>query len=835
MATNIDKALFQQPQGLEAMAPEEAIEIEIVDPEEVTIGMGGMELTISKDEFTGDDFDANLADEVADGVLATLSEQLSSDIDNDRNSRKDWEKAYVNGLKLMGLQIEERTEPWNGASGVFHPMITEAVVRFQSETITETFPAMGPVRTKIIGKETPDKKAAAERVQDDMNYQLTEVMQEFRPEHERMLWSLPATGSAFKKVYFDPSLGRQISVFVPAEDILLPYGTSEIQSCYRVTHVMRKTKNEITKLQVAGFYRDVDIGEPDKATDEINKAKDKETGFSDINDDRFTLYECHVDLDIEGFEDLDKDGDPTGIALPYVVTLIRGTNEILAIRRNWRPDDDLKIKRNHFVHYQYIPGFGAYGFGLFHLIGGFANSATSLMRQLIDAGTLSNLPGGLKSRGLRIKGDDTPIAPGEFRDADVGSGTLRDNILPLPYKEPSQVLMALLSNVVEEGRRFAATADMKVSDMSANAPVGSTLALLERQLKVMTAVQARVHYALKQELQLLAGIIRDYTPDEYTYQPDGEVGPRAKGKDYDHVDIMPVSDPNAATLSQRVVQYQAVIQLAQAAPDIYDLPQLHRGMLEVLGIKNADKLVPLPEDQKPKDPVSENMMALKGEPLKAFQYQDHQSHIQVHMSAMQDPIIMELIGQNPRAPMIQAAMMAHIAEHAGFGYRQKIEQQLGMSLPPEDEKLPPEIEIALSGMMAQAAQQLLQQNQADAQQKQQQQQAQDPILQLQQQEMQIKMQELQLKQQQMQMQAQTAAQELQLKQQQMQIAAATDADELKLKERKVEGDLELEGMKVAIDMQKSKDKLAADQEREGVRMGIDIAKSRAQARNKGTQ
>ena len=835
MATNIDKALFQQPQGLEAMAPEEAIEIEIVDPEEVTIGMGGMELTISKDEFTGDDFDANLADEVADGVVATLSEQLSGDIDNDRNSRKDWEKAYVNGLKLMGLQIEERTEPWNGASGVFHPMITEAVVRFQSETITETFPAMGPVRTKIIGKETPDKKAAAERVQDDMNYQLTEVMQEFRPEHERMLWSLPATGSAFKKVYFDPSLGRQISVFVPAEDILLPYGTSEIQSCYRVTHVMRKTKNEITKLQVAGFYRDVDIGEPDKATDEINKAKDKETGFSDINDDRFTLYECHVDLDIEGFEDLDKDGDPTGIALPYVVTLIRGTNEILAIRRNWRPDDDLKIKRNHFVHYQYIPGFGAYGFGLFHLIGGFANSATSLMRQLIDAGTLSNLPGGLKSRGLRIKGDDTPIAPGEFRDADVGSGTLRDNILPLPYKEPSQVLMALLSNVVEEGRRFAATADMKVSDMSANAPVGSTLALLERQLKVMTAVQARVHYALKQELQLLAGIIRDYTPDEYTYQPDGEVGPRAKGKDYDHVDIMPVSDPNAATLSQRVVQYQAVIQLAQAAPDIYDLPQLHRGMLEVLGIKNADKLVPLPEDQKPKDPVSENMMALKGEPLKAFQYQDHQSHIQVHMSAMQDPIIMELIGQNPRAPMIQAAMMAHIAEHAGFGYRQKIEQQLGMSLPPEDEKLPPEIEIALSGMMAQAAQQLLQQNQADAQQKQQQQQAQDPILQLQQQEMQIKMQELQLKQQQMQMQAQTAAQELQLKQQQMQIAAATDADELKLKERKVEGDLELEGMKVAIDMQKSKDKLAADQEREGVRMGIDIAKSRAQARNKGTQ
>jgi hypothetical protein len=818
MATNIDKALYQTPTGLQedAMASE-PIEIEIVDPEEVTIGVGDMELTITKDEFNGDDFDANLAEEVADSVLATLSEQLAGDVDNDRNSRKDWEKAYVNGLKLMGLQIEERTEPWNGASGVFHPMITEAVVRFQSETITETFPAQGPVRTKIVGKETPEKKDAAARVQDDMNYQLTEVMQEFRPEHERMLWSLPATGSAFKKVYYDPSLGRQVSLFVPAEDILLPYGTSEIQTCYRVTHVMRKTKNEITKLQVAGFYRDVDLGDPDKATDEINKAKDKETGFSDINDNRFTVYECHVDLDLEGFEDVDKDNKPTGIALPYVVTMIRGTNQILAIRRNWRPDDDLKLKRNHFVHYQYIPGFGAYGFGLFHLIGGFANSATSLMRQLIDAGTLSNLPGGLKSRGLRIKGDDTPIAPGEFRDVDIGSGNIRDNILPLPYKEPSQVLMALLNNVVEEGRRFAATADMNVSDMGANAPVGSTLALLERQLKVMTAVQARVHYSLKQELQLLAGIIRDYTPDEYTYQPDGEVGPRAKGKDYDHVDIMPVSDPNAATLSQRVVQYQAVIQLAQSAPDIYDLPKLHRGMLEVLGIKNADKLVPLPEDQKPKDPVSENMMALKGEPLKAFKYQDHQSHIQVHMSAMQDPIIMQLIGQNPRAPMIQAAMMAHIAEHVGFGYRQKIEQQLGMSLPPEDEKLPPEIEIALSGMMAQAAQQLLQQNQAEAQQQQQQQQAQDPILQLQQQELQIKM------------------QELELKKQKLQIDAATGADELKLKERQIEGDLELEGMKVAIDMQKAKDKLAADQEREGVRMGIDIAKSRAQARNKGVQ
>ena len=817
MATNIDKALYQTPMGLEEMAPEEAIEIEIVDPEEVTISTGDMELTLSKAEFSGDDFDANLAEELDDSALEEMASQLSGDIDADRNSRGDWEKAYVNGLKLMGLQIEERTEPWNGASGVFHPMITEAVVRFQSETITETFPAQGPVRAKIVGKETTEKKEASIRVQDDMNFQLTEVMQEFRPEHERMLWSLPATGSAFKKVYFDPNLGRQVSVFVPAEDILLPYGTSEIQTCYRVTHVMRKTKNDILKLQVAGFYLDEDIGDPDKATDEINKAKDKETGFSDLNDDRFTLYESHVDLDLPGFEDKDKDGEPTGIALPYVVTMVRGTNQVLSIRRNWRPDDELKLKRQHFVHYQYIPGFGAYGFGLFHLIGGFANSATSLMRQLIDAGTLSNLPGGLKSRGLRIKGDDTPIAPGEFRDADVGSGTLRDNILPLPYKEPSQVLFTLLNSVVEEGRRFAATADLQVSDMSANSPVGSTLALLERQLKVMTAVQARVHFALKQELQLLAGIIRDYTPDEYTYEPDGEVGPRAKGSDYDNVNILPVSDPNAATLSQRVVQYQAVIQLAQSAPQIYNLPELHRGMLDVLGIKNADKLVPLPDDQKPKDPVTENQDVLKGSPVKAFQYQDHQAHIAVHMAAMQDPIIMKLIGQNPQAQMLQASMMAHIAEHVGFGYRQKIEQQLGMALPPEDEKLPPEIEIALSGMMAKAAQQVLQTNQADAQKEQQQQQAQDPVLQMQQQELQIKQ------------------QELQLKQQKLQVEAAGDADELRLKERQIEGNLELEGMKVAIDMENSKAKMAADQERDGVRMGIDIAKSRADAQKRGNQ
>jgi hypothetical protein len=814
MATNIDKALFQQPTGIAAAgAAEEPIEIEIVDPEAVHIDAGDLEIDIEAGEPSIDDFDANLAEYLSEGELSSMVSDLDGDIDNDRNSRKEWEKAYVTGLKLLGLQIEERTEPWDGASGVFHPMITEAVVRFQSETITETFPAMGPVRTKIVGKETAEKKEAAARVQEDMNFQLTEVMQEFRPEHERMLWSLPATGSAFKKVYFDPNIGRQTSVFIPAEDILLPYGTSDIQSCYRVTHVMRKTENEIKKLQQAGFYRDVDIGSPDKHIDEINKAKDKETGFADLNDDRYTLYESHVDLIVKGDPraELDDDGEATGIALPYVLTYIRGNNTVLALRRNWEEDDDLHLKRQHFVHYQYIPGFGAYGFGLFHLIGGFANSATSLMRQLIDAGTLSNLPGGLKSRGLRIKGDDTPIAPGEWRDVDVGSGAIRDNILPLPYKDPSATLYNLLNTVVEEGRRFAATADMKVSDMGANAPVGSTLALLERQLKVMTAVQARVHFTLKQELQLLAAIIRDYTDDEYTYEPDGEEGPRAKKGDYRHVDILPVSDPNAATLSQRVVQYQAVIQLAQGAPDIYDLPKLHRGMLEVLGIKNADKLVPLEEDQKPTDPVSENMSALKGKPLKAFQYQDHQAHIQVHTMAMQDPIVMQLVGQNPRAPQIMAAMQAHIAEHVGFAYRQKIEQQLGMPLPPEGEQLPPEIEIALSGMMAQAAQQVLQQSQAQAAQQQAQQQQQDPVVQMQQQELQIKQ------------------GELALKEKKLQVDAAAKADELELKKQALEGKMELDGFKAGQQAQQAEKKLQSDQEREGVRMGIDIAKSKQQA------
>ena len=796
MATNIDKALYQQPQGIGDLAQnEEPLEIEIVDPEAIHIHADGMDIHMEKGDEGDDEFNKNLAEDIDESVLSSIASDLADDIEMDKGSRKDWEKAYTEGLKLLGLQYEERTEPWNGASGVFHPMITEAVVRFQSETITEVFPAQGPVRTKILGEETPEKQEAAARVEEDMNYELTEVMQEFRPEHERMLWSLPATGSAFKKVYYDTTLGRQTSTFVPAEDIILPYGTTDLDTCYRLTHVMRKTKNEIIKLQQAGFYLDVDLPDPPKVTDEIKKAKDKETGFNDLNDDRYVLYESHVDLDLKGFEDKDGSGEPTGIALPYVLTLIKGTNTVLAIRRNWKEDDDLRLKRQHFVHYQYIPGFGAYGFGLFHLIGGFAKSATSLMRQLVDAGTLSNLPGGLKSRGMRIKGDDTPIAPGEWRDVDVGSGALRDAILPLPYKEPSLVLSGLLDKIVEEGRRFAATADMNISDMSSQAPVGTTLALLERQLKVMSAVQARMHYAFKQELKLLAAIIRDYTDPDYDFEP-GNNTRQAKQEDFSHVDIIPVSDPNAATMSQRVVQYQAVIQMAQMAPDIYDLPQLHRRMLEVLGIKNADKLVPLPDDQKPKDPVSENVSVLKGEPLKAFFYQDHESHIKVHMSAMQDPIVMQLIGQNPKAPQIQAAMMAHIAEHVGFAYRQKIEQQLGMPLPQDDKPMSPQVEMALSGMMAQAAQQVLQQSQQQAAQQQAQQQAQDPVLQMQQQELHLRQQELQIKQQEVQgklaienkrVQIDAMAKAGQLKQQKrnMQVDAASKAGDLKNKRQQL--------------------------------------------------
>jgi len=814
MATSsFDKSLNQAPLGLDSLVPsdEPDIEIEIENPDAVHLNMDGMEIDLNpKDSTQGEEeFDDNLAEYMAPSVLATIAGDLEYEIDQDKGSRKEWEKAYTEGLKLLGLHMEERTEPWDGACGVFHPMITEAVVRFQAEMITETFPAQGPVLTKIVGKETPETMEVAINVQDDMNYELTEEMKEFRPEHERMLWSLPATGSAFKKVYFDPNLGRQVSMFVPAEDIILPYGATDMDTCHRVTHVMRKTKNDILKLQAAGFYLDVELPEPRRERDDIKQAKDKETGFSDLNDDRYTLYECHVDLDLDGFQDVDEDGTETGIMFPYVVTLIKSTNTILSIRRNWKEGDALRLKRQHFVHYQYIPGFGAYGFGLFHLIGGFAKSATSLMRQLVDAGTLSNLPGGLKSRGLRIKGDDTPIAPGEFRDVDVASGNIRDSILPLPYKEPSNVLFQLLGQIVDEGRRFAATADMQVSDMNAQAPVGTTLALLERQLKVLTAVQARVHFALKQELKLLKNIIRDYTDPDYTYDPEYG-GRKSKQSDYDKVDVIPVSDPNAATLSQRVVQYQAVMQMAQMAPQIYDLPQLHRSMLDVLGIKNAEKLVPLPDDQKPTDPVSENQAALKGKPLKAFQYQDHQAHMAVHQSMLQDPMIAAVIGQNPQAQTIMAALQAHIAEHVGFMYRLQVQQQLGLPLPEEDEKVSPEAEKAMSAMMAQAANQVLQQAQAAAAQQQAMQQAQDPVIQMQQQELQLKQQELQLK------KAKAASE------------SAVAMAKVQLETEKVGGNLKLNSMKVGADIRAKQHQVASQEQQAGLKTGLDIAKHKAE-------
>lgn len=791
----VEKSLYQAPLGIEELAgelPEAEIEIEIVDPEAVSISMGDMEIEITDEPA---EFDQNLAEVIDPAELDSLSGELIDNIKTDIDARKDWEETYKNGLTLMGLKYEERTEPWDGACGVFHPMITEAVVRFQSETIMETFPAQGPVKTLIIGKDTPEKEDAAARVKADMNYQLTERMTEFRPEHERMLWNLPATGSAFKKVYYDPSLQRQISIFIPAEDIIIPYGASNLDTCERVTHRMKKTENEIKKLIAAGFYRDIDLPTPSKEVNELQKKKDEETGFSALNDDRYELYESHVSLNIPGYEDED------GIALPYVVTVLAHTGDVLSIRRNYYEDDPTKAKRNHFVHYQYIPGFGAYGFGLFHLIGGYAKSATSLMRQLVDAGTLSNLPGGLKARGLRIKGDDTPISPGEWRDVDVGSGSIRDNIMPLPYKEPSPTLFQLLGTIVEEGRRFAATADMKISDMSAQAPVGTTLALLERMLKVMSAVQARVHYAFKQELKLLAGIIRDYTDDEYTYDVDGAER-SVKRSDYDHVDIIPVSDPNAATLSQRVVQYQAVIQLAQQAPQVYDMPALHRQMLEVLGIKNAAKLVPLEDDETPKDPITENMNVLKMKPLKAFMYQDHEAHIAVHNNMMQDPSIAAAIGQNPQAGPIMAALQAHIAEHLGFLYRRQVQEAVGTPLPGPDEKLPKEMEVQISKMVAEGSQIVLAQNQQKAAQQQALQNAQDPIMQAEMQKLQIQQAEVQRKMQKDQMDAQIEQARLALEQQKMQAGMQIDTARLAAQVQRDQAQQEIDGLKFGIELNK---------------------------------
>jgi hypothetical protein len=812
MATGmIDKGLYQAPMGLSDLSEQPDLEIEIEDPEALSIQAGDIEIQLKPEKETADTFDANLAEYMDNGDLSGLAEELVSDFDKDTMDRRDWIKTYVDGLKLLGLNYEERTEPWQGACGVFHPMLTESVVRFQSEAMMETFPAMGPVKTQIVGAIDLLREEAAARVREDMNYQLTDVMTEYRPEHEKLLWSLPLAGSAFKKVYFDPGKGRQVAVFIPAEDIVVPYGASSIEDAERVTHVMRKTENEVIKLQEAGFYADVDLGEPGYELDDIEKQKAEETGMSATQDDRFRILEMHVNLDLVGFEHTDKKGRETGIALPYVVTIEKTSRTILAIRRNWYEDDVLHTKRQHFVHYQYIPGFGFYGYGLIHLIGGYAKSATMLIRQLVDAGTLSNLPGGLKSRGLRIKGDDTPIQPGEFRDVDVPSGSIRDNILPLPYKEPSQVLMALFQQIVQEGRAFASSGDMNVSDMSTNAPVGTTLALLERTLKVMTAVQARLHYAMKQEFKLLKVIIADYTPEEYDYQPE-DAGRKAKKSDYDSTDVIPVSDPNAATMAQKIVQYQAVLQLAQSAPQLYNLPLLHRQMIEVLGIKNANKLVPVEEDQVPTDPVQENQNLLMNKPVKAFIEQNHEAHIQAHMSAIQNPKIQQLMQMNPQAQAIMAAAMAHINEHIAFEYRKQVEMQIGAPLPGEEQNkhMPPELADQIAMATAKASQQLLQRDQQQAAQQQAQQQMQDPIIQMQQQELQLKM------------------QEFQLKQQKQQIDAASKADQLEIEKSRIEAQMQIAAMQVSATAAGKRDQLAKQQETDGARIGVDLAKHKAQ-------
>tara|TARA_R110000744_G_scaffold70304_2_gene142305 strand:- start:1465 stop:3936 length:2472 start_codon:yes stop_codon:yes gene_type:complete len=805
----IEKGLYAAPEGLEDSITDmeemdaSEIEVEIIDPEIVPLADGGVEITLIADLNESDlmSFDSNLAEGLDDGDLRELSSDLIGLVEADIESRKDWADTFVKGLDTLGLKYEERTDPWDGACGVYSTVLAEAAIRFQAETMSETFPAAGPVKVKILGEETKDKLEAAERVKADMNYELTERMVEYRPEHERMLYSLGLAGSAFKKIYFDPTLGRQMAVYIPAEDVIVPYGASTIEFAERVTHIMRKTKNELKKLQSTGFYRDVELGDPEPFHTDIEEKKAEDSGFSITDDSRFAVYEIHADLVIEGVDE-----DEEEIAKPYVVTIERGTGEILAIRRNWDEEDELMLKRQHFVHYVYVPGFGFYGLGLIHIIGGYAKAGTSLIRQLVDAGTLSNLPGGLKSRGLRIKGDDTPIEPGEWKDVDVPSGSIRDNIMPLPYKEPSQVLLALLNQITTEGRRLGAISDMNISDMSSNAPVGTTLALLERTLKPMAAVQARVHYTMKQEFKLLKAIMAEHAPQEYGYQPlRGEVS--ARQIDYMMVDVIPVSDPNSSTMAQRVVQYQAVLQMAQQAPQIYDLPQLHRQMIEVLGVKNADKLVPTREDSTPADPVSENMNALIGKPIRSFIYQDHKAHIATHTSFMQDPQIAQMIGQNPQAQQIMASLQAHIAEHLGFDYRQQIEEKLGAPLPPPGEELPEQIEVDLSRLVAQAGAQVMQANQQKAAQKQGEQQQKDPVFQLKQAELQLKGQEVQRKTAKDQQEAQINQADLQRRTQKDQVDALIDAEKLKLDRQELQLDAQKEGVRMAANRRQGNNKL----------------------------
>jgi len=799
---------------------EAALEIEVVNPEAVSIETedGGVLIDFgdSLENESADDHNANLADFIDETDLMGICLDLVSSFRADKESRADWERSYVKGLDLLGLKHEERTQPWDGACGVFHPLLTESVIRFQSQSIQEIFPASGPVKTAIVGKIDEKKTKQAERVQDYLNYLLTEKMTEYRSETEKMLFSLPLAGSAFRKVYYDPNLGRPCSMFVPAEDFVVSYGASDLTTCERSTHVMKKSSNDIRKLQVSGFYRDVDLPPSAPSTDEIERKYNELTGDSASYDydSRHTILEMHVNLDLPGFEDM-EDGEPTGIHRPYVVAIDQSSRTILSIRRNWYEDDPLKNKREHFVHYQYMPGLGFYGFGLIHMIGGLAKSATSLLRQLVDAGTLSNLPGGLKSRGLRIKGDDTPIMPGEFRDVDVPGGAIRDNIAFLPYKEPSNVLYSLMGDIVEEGRRFASAADVKAADMNGEAPVGTTLAILERSMKVMSAVQARLHASMRVELRLLTGIVRDHGPEAYPYEEDGEP---IVVEDFDNrIDIIPVSDPNAGTMAQRIMQYQAALQLAAQAPEMYDMPLLHRQMLEVLGIRDADEIVPTDKDMKPTDPVSENMNIINGKPVKAFIYQDHEAHIQTHMAMIQDPSIMEIMGKSPNAKKAQAELSAHVQEHLAFKYRQEIEKQLGVELPPPDEPMPEDIEYRISRLVAPAAAQLSGKAAKEKQMEENQKQMQDPLVQ-------IQMQELQIKQQQVQQRAEAEMAKLQLEAQKAMAKAQLDQQKLDQQSQ-----IEQARLGVKISETNSKDELeskriASQEQIAGAKLGVDIAK-----------
>ena len=816
-------AIERQPatpvDGLIEQDPEEAdISIAIENPESVAIETddGGMIIDFDPNASpVGDEgFDSNLADFMDDDVLMELGNELVSAYNGDKESRADWEETYTKGLDQLGLKIEERTQPWAGACGVFHPMLSEAVIRFQSQSITEMFPAQGPVKTKIVGKITDDKEKQARRVQDYLNYLLTYEMSEYRTETEKMLFSLPLAGSAFRKVYFDPSLDRPSSIFVPAEDVVVNYGASDLETCERATHVMRKSSNSVRKMQVNGFYRDIELPAGSQNTSDITKKYNDITGEQDTYsyDQSHTILEMQVDLDLKGFEDTNGQGEQTGIAIPYVVTIDYPSGIILSIRRNYYEDDANKLRRMHFVHYQYLPGLGFYGFGLIHMVGGLAKSATSILRQLVDAGTLSNLPGGLKARGLRIKGDDTPIMPGEFRDVDVPGGAIRDNITFLPYKEPSGTLYQLLQNIVEEGRRFASISDMKISDMNNQAPVGTTLALLERNQKVMSAVQARLHASMRKEFDILVGIVKDFTEPSYPYEMDDEEF--IKGSDFDNrVDILPVSDPNAATMAQRIMQYQAAMQLAQSSPEMYNLPELHRQMLEVLGIEDVDAIVPDTDDIKPVDPVTAVQNLINGKPVKAFIEQDHEAHIATVASAQQNPEIMEVVQQSPKAPTILAAASDYVNQHLTMQFRKQVEEEMGVELPPEGEPLPADVEKRISALVAEAAQRVLGTSQQRAEQERIEQQRQDPLIQMKEREVAIKEGELQRK-----------AQEGQAK---IQLEAAKAANRDEIERERIATQAEIAGARIG--QQTASDLLenAQDDKKQALeeyKLGLDMAK-----------